>query len=222
MKERFIKIIRIICGLALIGFSTMISKQAGSLSPWNVLNDGFSRVFPITIGQANTLIGIAVICIDIIAKEHLGIGTVLNAVLIGTFSDIFIGLNASLMIVPKATSVFMQIPLCLTAILISSCGAFLYMSAQMGSGPRDSLMLAITKRVPFQIGACRMIMEGFAFIAGALLGGEFGIGTFISVLCGGPCMQKISSLAGFDMKKIRNESFGETFAFIKGWIKDRK
>ena len=57
---------------------------------------------------------------------------------------------------------------------------------------------------------------------GRVLGGEFGIGTFIAVFCGGPCLQKISKLMGYDVKKTRNESFGETYAFLKDWFKEKK
>lgn len=222
MKERFIKIIRMLIGFAIIGCSTMISKQIGSLNSWNVLNDGLSNVLGITIGQANTTVGIIIILIDILAKEHLGIGTVMNAVCIGMFSDIFISLNNHIGLIPKIDSIFLQIPLCLVGIAIGSFGIYLYMSAQMGSGPRDSLMLAVTKRVPFQVGYCRMGLEAVAFLSGVLLGGEFGVGTFIAVFCGGPCLQKICKIARFDMKKIHNESFGETYAFIKGWFAERK
>ncbi|MEA4920298.1 MAG: hypothetical protein VB078_05220 [Clostridiaceae bacterium] len=222
MKDRFLKVLRMMLGFAIIGCSTMISKQSGSLSSWNVLNDGLANVLPITIGQANTLVGIIIIVIDIIARESLGIGTVLNAIFIGMFSDIFININNALGIIPKVNQPLLQLPLCFLAIIVGGFGVYLYMSAQMGSGPRDSLMLALTKRVPFQVGYCRMALEAAAFLVGVLLGGEFGLGTFIAVLSGGPCIQKISKIAGFDMKKIHNESFVETYDFIKSWITNRK
>ena len=77
MKERILKILRTIVGFAIIGLGIAITKQVGSLNPWNVLNDGVSRVTGLTIGQANTTIGIIIVLIDIIAKEKLGIGTLL-------------------------------------------------------------------------------------------------------------------------------------------------
>lgn len=222
MQLRIKKIVQIILGLAILGFSTMLSRQFGSLNPWNVLNDGISKVLHITIGQANIGVGILILCIDILAKEKLGIGTVLNAFGIGIFTDIFIALNTSIGLVPKVTNVFMQIPLCIMCIVISSFGIYFYMSAQMGSGPRDSLMLAITKRVPYPVGVCRMAMEGVAFVIGALLGGAFGVGTFVSVLCAGPIMQKICKMVGYDIKKTKNESFAETFAFLKEYFAGKK
>lgn len=222
MKERLLKILRMMIGFAIIGCGTMISKQGACLNSWNVLNDGLSKTIGITIGQANTMIGIFIILIDILAKEKLGIGTVLNATCIGMFSDLFINLNNSLGLLPKAGSVWMQIPYCLLGIVCSSFGIYLYMSAQMGSGPRDSLTLAITRRVPYQVGVCRMALEACAFVAGVLLGGEFGVGTFIAVFCGGPCMQQICKLMHYDVKKTRNESFGETWAFLRQWAAERR
>ena len=218
MKERLFRLVKLIAGLATIGFSIMVTKQIGSLNPWNVLNDGLSSTTGITIGQANTTVGIIIIMIDILAREKLGIGTVLKARLIGRFTDIFMNINASLGLIPKITEVWLQIPLCFVAILINSIGMYLYLSAQLGSGPRDSFMLALTRRLPFSVGTTRMLMEACAFTVGMLLGGEFGIGTFIAVVCGGPTMQRVCKLLGFDVKKTRNESFAETWAFLKDYF----
>ncbi|MBQ5813121.1 MAG: hypothetical protein IIW34_03115, partial [Clostridia bacterium] len=155
MKERLFRLVKLIAGLATIGFSIMVTKQIGSLNPWNVLNDGLSSTIGITIGQANTTVGIIIIIIDILAKEKLGIGTVLNALLIGRFTDIFVNLNAALGLIPKISEIWIQIPLCFVAILINSIGMYLYLSAQLGSGPRDSFMLALTRRLPFSVGRTR-------------------------------------------------------------------
>ncbi len=222
MKERFFKIVRLMIGFALIGCGTMVTKQIGWLNSWNVLNDGLSNVLPITIGQANTLVGVVIIVIDIIAKEHLGIGTVLNAVCIGMFSDFFINLNASLGLIPKISNFWLQVPLLLVGVALSSVGIYIYMSACMGSGPRDSLMLAITRRLPYPVGVCRMAMEAAAFCIGALLGGEFGIGTFVTVFMGGPCLQLICKITGFNVKTLHNESFAETYAFLKSWWAEKR
>ena len=222
MKERLFRLVKLIAGLATIGLSITLTKQIGSLNPWNVLNDGLSSTTGITIGQANTTVGIIIILIDILAKEKLGIGTVLNALLIGRFTDLFMSINANLGLVPRITELWLQIPLCFVAILINSVGMYLYLSAQLGSGPRDSFMLALTRRLPFSVGTTRMMMEACAFIVGVLLGGEFGVGTFIAVFCGGPTMQRVCKLLGFDVKKTRNESFAETWAFLKDYFGGNK
>ena len=220
LKERILKILRTIVGFAIIGLSIAITKQVGSLNPWNVLNDGLSKTIGITIGQANTTIGIVIVLIDIIAKEKLGIGTLLNALLIGRFTDLFVNLNATLGLLPKITNPVLQVPICLIAILINSFGLYFYMSAQMGSGPRDSLMLVVTKRLPFSVGTCRMLLEAFAFVLGGLvLGGEFGIGTLLAVLFGGPCFQKVCKLMGYNVKATKNESFADTWRFLKEYFK---
>lgn len=219
MKERILKLLRAVVGFAIIGLSIAITKQVGSLNSWNVLNDGLSKTTGITIGQANTTIGVIIVLIDILAREKLGIGTVLNALFIGRFTDLFLSINASIGLLPKITDIWLQIPICLIAILINSFGLYFYMSAQMGSGPRDSLMLAVTKRLPFSVGKCRMLLEAFAFTLGVILGGEFGVGTFIAVLCGGPCFQKVCKLMGYDVKATKNESFADSWRFLKGYFK---
>ena len=55
------KLCRITLGFAAMALGMAIAKQSYCLSPWNILNDGISHTFSITIGQANIIVGLVIL-----------------------------------------------------------------------------------------------------------------------------------------------------------------
>src|SRR5690606_28566823 len=54
--------------------------------------------------------------------------------------------------------------------------------ANLGAGPRDSLMLALTRRTRRSMGSVRTALEVGALLLGWALGGEVGIGTLLTAV----------------------------------------
>ena len=76
--------------------------------------------------------------------EGIGFATLGNVLLIGTFLDVFEGLN----IVPYANNLFTAgIIMMLIGIILAAIATVLYLKPALGSGPRDGLMLAINKTI---------------------------------------------------------------------------
>ena len=69
--------------------------------------------------------------------EGIGFATLGNVFLIGTFLDVFEGLN----IVPYANNLFTGIVMMLIGIILAAIATVLYLKPALGSGPRDGLML---------------------------------------------------------------------------------
>jgi uncharacterized membrane protein YczE len=115
-------------------------------------------------------------------KERYGIGTLLNAIIIGAMIDVTAAL------VPEATSTWVQATLMVVGILLVGITSGMYIGANLGPGPRDGLMTAIARRGP-SIRMTRVIMEITVLVIGVLLGGTFGIGTIIYALLMGPLVQ---------------------------------
>ena len=80
------------------------------------------------------------------------------------------------------------------------------MRPALGSGPRDSLMVALKRRIRrIPIGIISvMILVTVAFL-GWLLGGSIGIGTLISVCLAGPIMQLVFRWVAFDATAVRHQ-----------------
>ena len=68
-------------------------------------------------------------------------------------------------------------------------GSGLYLGADLGAGPRDSLMVVGARRTPFRIGVVRVALELSALGGGLLLGGTIGIGTAAFAFGIGPAVE---------------------------------
>ncbi|HRV33784.1 MAG TPA: hypothetical protein P5281_05575, partial [Anaerovoracaceae bacterium] len=85
-----------------------------------------------------------------------------------------------------------------------------------GCGPRDSLMTALSKRLPnAPIGVIRGIIEGSAVVVGFLLGAKIGLGTIISMFGISFIIQLVFGFLKFDVKKVRHENAVESFRKMK-------
>src|SRR6266545_2779817 len=71
--------------------------------------------------------------------------------------------------------------------------------AGLGSGPRDSLMLAIAARTGLRVGVVRAIIETSVLIIGVLLGGAAGIGTILFAFGIGPAVEVAFRLLGVEV-----------------------
>ena len=79
------RLARLLFGLTLfgLGLALMVIADLG-LSPWDVLHQGISRQTGIPIGTVVIITGFAVLLLWIPLKERIGIGTVANAIVIGS------------------------------------------------------------------------------------------------------------------------------------------
>lgn len=217
---KFVKKLAILmCGLIIMGFGTAMSFQSNmGLSPWDVLNHGLSVVTGLEVGKANILCGFLILIIVMLCREKVGFGTFINILVIGSVLDLVlaIGIIPSFGASQGYENIVPRLALCVGSMFFMSLGMYLYMSVQLGAGPRDSLMVMLTKRTPLRVGMVRVIIEGIAFVVGWLLGGKIGIGSVILVLLSGPIMELVFRLFKFDVKKVHNQSINDTLAEIRG------
>lgn len=169
------------CGFILFNNSNM------GMNAWNVFHEGLSLNLPITIGQASQIVGLVIILISMLLKIFPGFGTILNMYFIGIFMDKIMELN----IVPFPESVFYRVLMCIVGVVVLSFGMFVYMNQELGAGPRDGLMLWLTKNTKYKLSAIKNTMELVALFFGVILGGKFGLGTIMASLVAGPLVQKI-------------------------------
>ena len=177
------RFVQLLIGLTLFGggIGLMLQSRLG-LSPWDVLHEGLAERVGLTVGIWSILVSFAVLLAWIPLMERYGIGTILNAVLIGVMIDITVAL------VPEAGSRLAEVMLMATGIVIIGLGSGLYIGANLGPGPRDGLMTAISRRGP-SIRLTRSVIEVTALIAGWLLGGTVGVGTIAFAFLIGPLVQ---------------------------------
>jgi uncharacterized membrane protein YczE len=172
---------RLLVGLVLfgIGIAVMVVANLG-LSPWEVLHQGISRNTGIPIGTVGILTGIVVLVLWIPLKERIGIGTILNVILIGLVVDL------TLWLMPETIELlWLRWALMLGGTVVIAFGSGLYIGAGLGPGPRDGLMMGL-QRKGINVGIARIGIEVSVLIIGWLMGGTVGIGTVVFAFGVGP------------------------------------
>jgi uncharacterized membrane protein YczE len=170
----------LVFGLALFGFGValMVLSDLG-LSPWEVFHQGISNQTGVPLGTVGIITGIVVLVLWIPLGERIGIGTILNVVLIGVVIDL------TLLFAPTISTTWVRWVLLAAGVLLIALGSGLYIGSGLGPGPRDGLMTGLGhKGIP--IGAARFGIEISVLGFGFLLGGTVGIGTLVFAFGIGP------------------------------------
>lgn len=177
------RLIQLLVGLVLFGIGIAMMLQSGlGLPPWDVLHQGLAEEFGLTVGIWSIVISFVVLLLWLPLRERYGIGTVLNAVIIGVVIDL------GVLVIPEPQSGLWEVLLMAGGIFAIGLASGMYIGANLGPGPRDGLMTAIARRGP-SIRATRWGLEILVLLTGILLGGTFGWGTIAFALLIGPIVQ---------------------------------
>lgn len=198
----------LILGLFLFALGIVMTMKANlGFAPWDVFHQGMSNILGMSIGNASILLGVAICAGAALAGEKLGLGTLLNMVLIGLFLDRILITG----IVPVMGSFVSGFFMMTGGLFVISLGSYFYMGSAFGAGPRDSLMVVLERKTGLPVGFCRAFIESAAVLFGWLMGGPVGLGTVIAAFGIGLCIQTTFSLLKFETTKIRHETLKETF-----------
>ena len=166
-----------------LGITLTIKGKALGTSPWDVLHIGMFKQFGLTIGSWSILVGLFIIlATSLYLKTWPKLATWLNMLLIGTFIDIYNWL------LPNTTVFVWELLYFVLGFFVMSIGCGLYISAELGAGPRDTIMMIIASK-GYSVSTGRIIMEVGAVVVGFLLGGPVGIGTIVLALGTGYVIQ---------------------------------
>ncbi len=177
------RLIQLNVGLVLfgIGIAMMLSSDWG-LPPWDVLHQGLTEQFGLTVGIWSIIISFVVLLAWLPLGERFGLGTLLNAIIIGVAIDVVA------LVLPEPETLFWRATMNLGGIALIGLASGMYIGANLGPGPRDGLMTAIARRGP-SIRLTRWGLEIVVLVSGILLGGTFGPGTVAFALFIGPIVQ---------------------------------
>ena len=180
-----VRLVRCVFGLALfgLGISMIIDAELGA-APWDVFHTGVSEITGISVGNVVILTGLALLLIWIPLRERPGLGTLLNAVVIGIVVDI------TLPWIPEPDLIVTRTLMMLGGVTVIAIGSGFYIGAGLGPGPRDGLMTGLAKRSigswPISIRVARTAIELFVLVVGVALGGSIGLGTAVFAFGIGP------------------------------------
>lgn len=167
------------------GISGMLVANIG-VGPWDVLHQGLAEVTGISIGIIMVIVGLLILGASVaFLQVKPGLGTVLNMVMVGLWVDVWIASG----LIPVGQQLLDGTIIYVIALLVTSAGTGLYLSAGLGAGPRDGFTLGLARVTGIQVRTARTLLELSALVSGWLMGGKIGLGTVLFAFTSGPLMQ---------------------------------
>lgn len=182
------RLVRCVFGLFLFaaGITMLIRAELGA-APWDVFHTGVSELTGIGVGTIIVAVGVGLLLLWIPLRVRPGLGTILNAVLIGVFVDLLMP------VVPEFELLLPRIVMMLGGVVVIAIGSGFYIGAGLGPGPRDGLMTGLAELTiagrPISVRVARTAVELSALAVGVALGGAIGIGTAVFAVGVGPLVQ---------------------------------
>jgi len=180
-RDLFERVVQLLVGLFLYGVALGLMVRGGiGVSPWDMLAVGVSGRSGLGYGTVTNLVAVVVLLLWIPLRQRVGIGTLLNALLVGPSAD------ATLALIPAAPSMWVGAPMFVLGLVLLSFATGLYVAANFGPGPRDGLMTGLVRVTGWKVWMARTLIEGSVLVIGLLLGGPLGVGTVLFALGVGP------------------------------------
>ncbi|MGH4137414.1 YczE/YyaS/YitT family protein [Clostridium sp.] len=219
MKKSILCLVRLFIGLFLyaVGIVFTINANLG-LSPWDVFHQGVSKLTGITMGQASIMAGLVIVILDWVLGEKVGLGTIFNMLFIGIFMDLLM-INH---LVPVFNNIIARVIMMFVGMFVIGIASYFYISAGLGSGPRDGLMVSLTKYTGKSVRLVRNCIEFTVLVVGYFLGGTVGFGTLIMVIGGGYFVQFAFKIFKFDVRKVQHEFIDDYVKLIKERVSQKK
>ncbi len=182
------RLAQLVVGLVVFGTGLWLGLQAAlGVGPWDVLHGGLADLLGTPFGRTSIAVGFVVLVVAVLSGIRPGVGTVLNVLVVGAVIDVWLATPALDGLGDDA--VVLRLLAVVGGIVAVAVGSALYMGAHLGPGPRDGLMVAISRRTGWSVGRARAVLECTVLVLGVLLGGPVGPGTVVFALAIGPAVQ---------------------------------
>jgi uncharacterized membrane protein YczE len=185
-------------GLTIYGLAvSMVVNAKVGIPPWDVFAQGISVQLNTSYGVASIIVSVIVLMFWIPLKVKPGIGSIMNAILIGLWADFWT------QYLPKMDFYWGNLAMFLLGTCTVAFATGLYITSNLGSGPRDGLILGLTKRLGWKVWQVRTMIEVVVLAVGWAMGGQVREGTLIFAITIGYLMQ--ISLRFFKYKPAANK-----------------
>jgi uncharacterized membrane protein YczE len=174
----------------LLGVGVSILKMLGiGNDPYNAVSIAVSTRINIPYVYFHILLGLTFFIPQLMfGKKYIGLGTIINIFTVSFFVNIF---DKILNVLEATTYIsILFVPYIIASILATSIGLSMYQNLNVGVAPYDSLSLIIKDKYPnIPYGVIRVFFDGSLVLIAYLFGGIIGIGTLVTMLAIGPCVQ---------------------------------
>lgn len=204
----------IIASIGLLTFSVGVYFQMRAnlgMQPWQAMRLGLANQLSVSFGTVSIATSLVLIVVDLFLKQRIGIGTFLDAFLVGIGTDICIYLD----FLPEQTNVFFQIGWLLAGMVVCCVGQWFYMTAALSCGPVDSFLLGIGSLFPkVPIGRVNLGILAVVLCVCLVLKSPVGLGTVITVFGTGFVMDAVFQIVKFNPRSVRHEGLKDTAAMF--------
>jgi uncharacterized membrane protein YczE len=178
------RLFRLNLGLFIYGLAlSMVVNAHVGIPPWDVFAQGISLQLNTSYGVASIIVSSIVLVFWIPLKIKPGVGSIMNAILIGLWMDFWTPF------LPKLDLYWENLAMFLLGMCTVAFATGLYITSNLGSGPRDGLILGLTKRLGWKVWQVRTAVEVLVLGIGWIMGGQVREGTLIFAICIGYLMQ---------------------------------
>jgi len=191
LPDRFrvmsLKWVLLLLGFFLLAYGSVMGIEASmGVAPWHVLHIGITNHLAVSVGRASQIVGFVVLALAVMLGVRPSLATWLNMFMIGFIMDFVIAFG----LVPRSTSLAVRALYLVLGMLIMNLGITTTICAGLGAGPRDSLMLGVTRRTGWRVGAMKSFLECSVVGVGFILGGPVGLGTLFNAAVTGPVVER--------------------------------
>ena len=177
----------VVCFIIQLGVAFFIKSNTG-VDSFTIFMQGLANLLHITVGQANILVmGIVFIGMLIFTREYIRLGTFLAVITAGPFLDLINNLLNNVGI--DALPLIVRLLIVAISCVVIAIGFSILKSAELSVAPTDQLPLIIVDKTSWQYKWVRITMDVIFIVVGFSLGGVLGLGTIITTLLIGPCIQ---------------------------------
>lgn len=192
-------------GVAILSLGTTFLRGGNvGLDPFTAVNTGISNHLGIGLGVYQLSVNLVIfIFIFLLDRKQIGIGTILNMVLVGfeiqwftvLYHQLF-GYRTTFLIVAADT---------LIGLILFTLGASLYMAPDLGAAPYDAIAPIITQRTKLSYRTARITQDVLFMIAAIIASGPVGFGTIIVAFFTGPLISWWNSRVSDPLVNTINE-----------------
>ncbi|MBQ6582857.1 MAG: hypothetical protein IJH77_03395 [Mogibacterium sp.] len=213
-KELILRSIATTLGSVISAFGISLTIKANfGVSPWDVLSFGLSKsVFHCSYGTATVIVSATILCISLLMREKIGIGTLTDTFITGKVIDFFLRSD----LVPYIENNFVvSVLLMALGFLILGYSQWIKMTVALSCGPRGCLPLALGRRLQnFPVSFALFLIMLAALIVGWILGGPVGWGTLFSPFLASGMQWVAFQTLHFEARAIKHQDVVESWRIL--------
>jgi uncharacterized membrane protein YczE len=167
-----------------VGVSLCLAAKLG-VDAYSLLLDGLAQRTGWSFPVATLLVGAVLTLLWVgLLRQPAGAATLLQPV--ASAAGVALGTHLTL---PAGAGLAFRVPVFGAGLVLVAAGIASYLAADLGPSPVDGVSVAVARRIPLNVAITSM--QVLMLATGVVLGGRWGVGTFIAAAALGPTISRL-------------------------------